>query len=207
MLANQHVLVAEQGRVTERDLSGNVLWKVEGIQPISVQRLANGNTFIPCSNLLVEVDTGRQGHFAGACGRADAGFRARIVAAPQDCWRPADRRLAERGTIVQLDEAGREIKRVRALTGGLIGGGGCNEVLDNGHVLVLSPGVGNITEFDMEGKAVGSFDLPQAAHGFRLPNGHTLVLGMGTKSVELDENWKPIKETMLEALAFRVKRR
>ena len=56
VLANQHVLVAEQGRVTERDLSGNVLWKLEGIQPLSVQRLANGNTFIPCNGLLVEVD-------------------------------------------------------------------------------------------------------------------------------------------------------
>ena len=56
VLANQHVLVAEQGRVTERDLGGNVLWKLEGIQPLSVQRLANGNTFIPCNGLLVEVD-------------------------------------------------------------------------------------------------------------------------------------------------------
>ncbi len=56
VLANQHVLIAEQGRVTERDLNGNVLWKVERIQPISVQRLANGNTFIPCSGLILEVD-------------------------------------------------------------------------------------------------------------------------------------------------------
>ena len=56
VLANQHVLVAEQARVTEREMSGNVLWKVEGIQPVSVQRLANGNTFIPCVGLLLEVD-------------------------------------------------------------------------------------------------------------------------------------------------------
>jgi len=203
VLANQHVLVAEQSRVTERDLSGNVLWKVEGIQPISVQRLPNGNTFIPCNNLLVEVDRAGKDIL-----RVPAGGQAgldRIVAAR----RLPDRRIVafERGTIIQLDEAGREIKRAQAVTGGVIGGAGCNEVLENGHVLVLSPGLGNITEFDMEGKAVGSFDLPQAMHGFRLPNGHTLVLGMGTKSVELDENWKPIKETMLEALAFRVKRR
>ena len=93
------------------------------------------------------------------------------------------------------------------MTSGVIGGAGCNEVLDNGHVLVLSPGFGNITEFDMEGKEVGSFDVPGASHGFRLPNGHTLVTVEGTKYIELDKNWKPIKETMLEAPAFRVKRR
>ncbi len=203
MLANQHVLVAEQGRVTERDLSGNVLWKVEGIQPISVQRLANGNTFIPCSNLLVEVD--RAGKDILRVPAGGQGRLGRIVAAR----RLPDRRIVafERGTIIQLDEAGREIKRVPATNGGVIGGAGCNEVLDNGHVLVSSPGLGNVTEFDMEGKVVGSFDVPQAVHGFRLPNGHTLALGMGNRSVELDENWKPIKETILEAPAFRVKRR
>ena len=39
VLPNQHVLIAEQGRVTERDLSGKVLWKPEAIQPLAVQRL------------------------------------------------------------------------------------------------------------------------------------------------------------------------
>ena len=33
------------------------------------------------------------------------------------------------------------------------------------------------------------------SHGFRLPNGHTLVTAEGTKYIELDKNWKPIKET------------
>ena len=204
VLANQHVLVAEQGRVTERDLSGNVLWKVEGIQPLSVQRLANGNTFIPCPNLLVEVDrAGKDILRAPAGGQANFG---QIVAAR----RLPDRRIVafERGTIVHLDEAGREVKRVPALNnGGVVGGAGCNEVLDNGHVLVSSPGIGDVTEFDMEGKVINRFDLTQALHAFRLSNGHTLALGMGTKSVELDKNWKPIKETLLDVPAFRVKRR
>lgn len=112
-----------------------------------------------------------------------------------------------RQAIIQLDEAGREIKQVPVMIAGLIGGAGCNEVLDNGHVLYLSPGYGNITEFDMEGKQVGSFDQPGASHGFRLPNGHTLVTVQGTKYIELDGNWKPIKETALATPAFRVKRR
>jgi hypothetical protein len=197
VLANHHVLVAEQGRVTERDLSGNVLWKLEGIQPLGVQRLANGNTFIPCNGMLVEVDRAGKDILRVPVGE--------IVAAR----RLPDRRIVafERGSIIQLDEAAREIKRVPAITSGVIGGAGCNEVLDNGHVLVVSPGLGNVTEFDMEGKQVGSFDVPGASHGFRVPNGHTLVTAEGTKSIELDKNWKQIKETMLEAPAFRVKRR
>jgi HEAT repeat protein len=197
VLANQHVLVAERGRVTERDLTGKVLWKLEGIRPLAVQRLAKGNTFIPCTGQLVEVDRAGKDILRVAVGD--------IVAAR----RLPDRRIVafERGSIIQLDEAGREIKRVPAVTSGVIGGAGCNEVLDNGHVLVLSPGLGNITEFDMEGKQVGSFDVPGASHGFRLPNGHTLVTAERTKYVELDKNWKQIKETMLEAPAFRVKRR
>src|SRR5208282_1718828 len=56
VLANGHILVAESNRVTERDVRGTVLWKLEGITPVSVQRLPNGNTFIPCNDVLVEVD-------------------------------------------------------------------------------------------------------------------------------------------------------
>ena len=189
--------------MTERDLQGNVLWKLEGIQPLSVQRLANGNTFIPCRNLLVEVDrAGRDILRVPVGGQMPLGG---IVAAR----RLPDRRIVAlaRPNIIHLDEAGREIKQIPVMIAGLIGGAGCNEVLDNGHVLYLSPGYGNISEFDMEGKQVGSFDLPGASHGFRLPNGHTLAVAQGIKCIELDENWKPIKETMLAEPAFRVKRR
>ena len=85
VLANLHVLVAEQGRVTERDLRGNVLWKLEGIQPVGVQRLANGNTFIPCNGMLVEEDRRGQGHFAGRPWARSS--------RPQTVARLADRRL------------------------------------------------------------------------------------------------------------------
>jgi hypothetical protein len=44
--------------------------------------------------------------------------------------------------VVQLDRTGRELKRTQVMCGGA----GCNEVLDNGHVLALSPGNGNIIE-------------------------------------------------------------
>jgi HEAT repeat protein len=194
VLANQHVLVAEEGRVTERDVGGNVFWKVEGIQPISVQRLPNGNTLIPCNNnLLIEVD------------RLGKEVLRVMVAGIAAAHRLPDGRIVafDRNAIVQLDKEGKEVKRSQVM----IGGAGANEVLDNGHVLTLSPGMGNCTEFDQDGKEINHFDQQGASHAFRLPNGHTLVTINGTKYVELDKDWKPLKETALATPAARVKQR
>jgi outer membrane protein assembly factor BamB len=194
VLANQHVLVAERNRVTERDLRGKVVWQKEVDQPFSVQRLPNGNTFISATNVLLEVD--RAGKIVLSVTVGGQGNAAR---------RLKDGRIVafDRNDVMQLDKAGRVVKRSPVM----VGGAGCNEVLDNGHVLALSPGMGNITEFDEEGKVVGSFDLPGASHGFRLSNGHTLVTVEQNKFVELDKSWKPVKETPLTTPAFRVKRR
>jgi HEAT repeat protein len=193
VLANQHVLVAEQNRVTERDLRGKVLWQKDGIQPLGVQRLANGHTFIPCAGLLLEVD--RAGKEV---------LRAPLQGVAAARRLPDGRIVAfDRASVIQLDKAGREVKRV----GVMVGGAGCNEVLDNGHVLTLSPGMGSLIEFDMDGKEVGRFDQRGASHAFRLPNGHTLLTVAGARYVELDKKWKPVKETALPAPTFRVKRR
>ena len=192
VLANRHILVAEANRVTERDLRGTVLWKLEGIAPVSVQRLPNGNTFIPCNDVLIEVNrSGKDVLRATVAG---------IVAAR----RLPDGRIVAfvRSEIIQLDKAGKEVKRSAVM----IGGAGCNEVLDNGHVLASSPGMGNMIEFDQDGNEINRFEQQGAAHGFRLPNGHTLVMVMGTKYIELDKKLEPIKETALTGDVFRVKR-
>jgi HEAT repeat protein len=191
VLSNRHILVAESDRVSERDLRGKVLWKLEGIAPVSVQRLPNGNTFIPCNNQLIEVDR-----------RGKEVFRAMVAGIAAARRLPDGRIVAfDRNDIIQLDKSGNEVKRSPVM----IGGAGCNEVLDNGHVLALSPGMGNLTEFDQDGTEINHFDQPGAAHAFRLPNGHTLVMVMGTKYVELDKNWQQIKETPLLDNVFRVK--
>ena len=128
VLANQHILVAETNRVTERDLRGTVLWKLEGIAPISVQRLPNGNTFIPCNDQLIEVNRSGKEVLRAMVGGIAAARRL-----------PDGRIIAfDRSEIIQLDKAGKEVKRVAVMCGGA----GCNEVLDNGHVLALSPGNG-----------------------------------------------------------------
>ncbi len=183
--------MAESNRVTERDVRGTVLWKLEGVQPVSVQRLPNGNTFIPCNNVLIEVDR-----------RGKEVLRA-MVAGIAAARRLPDGRIIgfDRNEIIQFDKTGKEVKRAAVM----VGGAGCNEVLDNGHVLTLSPGMGNLTEFDQDGNEVNHFDEPGAAAACRMPNGHTLLMIMGTKYIELDKNWKPIKETPLAGDVFRVK--
>jgi HEAT repeat protein len=195
VLPGQRVLVVEQNRVTERDLRGKVLWQKQIQQPLSVQRLRNGNSFITCPTQLIEMDR--------------AGKEVQKVMLNRGV--KAARRLPDGhivafsfgNEVVHLDRTGRELKRTPVDCGGA----GVNEVLDNGHVLALSPGNGNIIEFDIDGKVVNRFDVQGAAHGFRLPNGHTLVTVGGTKYIELDKKWQPVKETTLPTPAFRVKRR
>ena len=191
VLANQHILVAETNRVTERDMSGTVLWKMEGISPVSIQRLPNGNTFIPCNDMIIEVDR-----------RGKEVFRVMLpgIAAANRLSDGSIVAFAQR-EIVQLDKTGKEVKRSQVM----VGGAGCNEVLDNGHVLTLSPGMGSCVEFDQDGNEINRFDQQGVSHAFRLPNGHTLVTIMGMRYVELDKNWQQIKETPLTGYAFRVK--
>ena len=119
---------------------------------MSVQRLPNGNTFIPCNDQLIEVDR-----------RGKEVFRAMVAGIAAARRLPDGRIVAfDRNEIIQLDKGGNEVKRSPVM----IGGAGCNEVLDNGHVLTLSPGMGNLTEFDQDGTEINHFDQPGAAHAF-----------------------------------------
>ena len=58
---------------------------------------------------------------------------------------------------------------------------------------------------DQDGTEINRFEEQGAAHACRLANGHTLVMIRGTKYVELDKNWKQVKETALTEDVFRVK--
>jgi len=105
--------------------------------------------------------------------------------------------------VVQMDSSG----QILTTTQVFCGGGGHNEVTDSGHVLALSPGNGNIIEFDADGKEVGHYDYQGAMYGFRLPGGHTFVTHESqTEYLELDENWKLVKSTSLDVPTMKVKK-
>jgi HEAT repeat protein len=193
VLSGQRVLVAEPNRVTERNLQGKVLWEKDVPNPRSVQRLRNGNTFIACQNELLEVD--RAGKEVLKVQRPQGVAAARKL--------PDGQIVGYDGRVFLLDRTGQEVKATQVQAGGA----GCNEALDNGHVLVSSPGMGSLIEFDSDGKEVNRFSMSGVTHGFRLPNRHTLVTINGSRYIELDEKWQPIKETPLETATFRVKRR
>jgi hypothetical protein len=193
VLSEQRILVAEQNRITERDRQGRILWQKAAPGPVNVQRLRNGNTFIACFNQLIEVNRAGQ----EVLRIAGQGIRA--------ARKLSDGRIVtyELGQLIQRDPKGNLLKSVRLDAGG----GGCNEILDNGHALICSPGFGNLIEFNPDGQVVQQFNVSGAAHGYRLPNGHTLLTINGTRYVELNAKWQQVKETPLTPPAFRVKRR
>src|SRR5262249_37867373 len=115
VLPGQRVLVAELNRVTVRDLRGKILWEKEIQQPLSVQRLRNGNIFITCPTQLVEVARSGKDVQKVMLSRGVVAARrlpdGRIVA------------FSAGNEVVQLDKTGRELKRTQVDCGGA----GCNE--------------------------------------------------------------------------------
>jgi hypothetical protein len=193
VLSGQRVLIVEQNQVTERNLQGTILWQKQLPGPSSAQRLRNGNTFIVCATQLIEVNRS---------GQEVMKVEMQGVAAARKL---PDGQIVvfNRNEVLKLDKSGKTIKTTPVDCGGA----GCNEVLDNGHVLVSSPGNGNLIEFDADGQEVNRFDMSGVVHGFRLSNGHTLVTIRGSRCVELDAKWQPVKEMTLPSPAFRVKGR
>jgi hypothetical protein len=191
MLQAGIVLVAEQNQITERTITGKVLWKYPVNEPLSAQRLSNGHTFIVCPGSMIEVDR---------AGREVMNLPMNIACAR----RMADGKIVafDRQNVMVLDSQGQLQKTARCNCGG----GGNNEIMDNGHVLALSPGNGNIIEFDQDGAEVGHYDYQGAGYGFRIPGGHVFVTHQsGNEFLELDENWKLLKTTTLDSQTTKVK--
>jgi HEAT repeat protein len=191
LLSGRRILLVEQNQVSERNLQGMILWQKPLAGPRSAQRLRNGNTFIVCANQLIELNRS-----------AEEVCRIDLPAVDAARKLPNGEIVAfNRNEVLKLDKSG----KILVTTPVDCGGAGCNEVLDNGHVLVSSPGNGNLIEFDADGQEVNRFNMPGVVHGYRLSNGHTLVTINGGRCVELDAQWQPVKEIELPGPAFRVK--
>jgi HEAT repeat protein len=189
VLPGNRVLIAEYGsnRVTERNLKGDVLWEKQANNPINVQRLPNGHTFIGCYNQLMEVDR--------------TGKEVVAVAVPQGLL--AARRLrdgqfavvGQGGTFTRMDRAGKVLKSFHI--GQMTLGG--FDVLPNGHILAPQYSFNKVVEYDTNGKQVWSASTPRMpTSASRLPNGRTLVACqdnfMKGVVVELDRNGKKVWE-------------
>lgn len=203
VVENNRVLIAEyMGRkISERDFRGSVLWTraVTG-QPVNVQRLANGNTFIATLNQILEVDRAGKEVYSirNVAGGITAAYRARdgrIVC------------LARNGSrCILMDTNGKALNdfpsnRDGSWTSGI-------DLLSNGHILVTQPNRNRVTEFDRSGKSIIEVNAPMVTTATGLPNGHFLIASSGHhRAFEVDRNGKVVWEYRSSGNIFRARRR
>jgi hypothetical protein len=205
MAARDRVLIVEQNshQVSERDLTGKVIWKKQIIMPNNVQRLPNGNTFVVARNQLVELNGKQEIVFTHQ--RAQ---QADIIAG-QRLRNGEMVYVTQGGTCVRLDATGKEIKTFPV--GRMYYSVGTVEVLPNNHVLVTQKDM--VAEYDGNGGApVWQASVVRPTSAQRLPNGNTLVSSglMATTGVaELDRAGHPVWDYKPAdgALPWRAKRR
>jgi hypothetical protein len=198
VLPGGRVLVAEyvgrghNGRVTERDRTGQVVWEWRvppGDADVKAcRRLDNGHTLIATPEHLVELD------------RADA----RVFS-----WRPSERSrivgarkfpdgqyalLLERGEFVRLDATGKDVASFAVADATQLS---CPngvppgfDVLPGGGVVVPLEDRNTVTMYDAEGRRVWQAAVERPQSAVRLPSGHTLVAS--TKTVA-DPNLQAIE--------------
>jgi HEAT repeat protein len=175
-LPGNRVLVCECGgnRVTERDLKGAITWQFNPPgQPVNVQRLPNGNTFIAVFNgPVMEVDKNSkqiyQFHING-------GVQAAYKTTKGDIWV-----LTQQSTCVKVDTTGKELKRFNLMR--MPNWTSAIDITPKGHILVAQ-GDNQITEYDPEGKVVKQLNSNQNTSATRLSSGHTLVSSYQNQTV------------------------
>jgi HEAT repeat protein len=203
VVPGNRVVIAEYNgrRITERDFHGKVLWSKEGLasQPVNVQRLRGGNTFIATDQQLLEVDRAGKEVYTinNVPGGITAAYRARngnIVC------------LTQNGQCLVMDTTGKQLKsfpsnRNAGWTSGI-------DLLQNGRILITQPDRNKVAEYDGQGKLILEVDAPAATTATGLPNGHILVAShAGQRAFEVDRAGKIVWEYKATGNLFRARRR
>jgi HEAT repeat protein len=201
-LPGDRVLIAEYNnvRVSERNTKGETIWSKQlQWNPVGVQRLANGNTFIASNGQFFEVDK--------------AGKEVSVINRPQGdimaAYKTRDGQivaLTGQGTCIRMDATGKELKSFGI--GGNVNLGGL-ELLANGRILVAMQNNNKVVEFDQDGKSVWEASVAMPSSACRLPNGNTLVASYNQmKLLELDRAGKVVSETTTQGIRpWKVRRR
>jgi hypothetical protein len=199
LLPNGNVLIAEyQGaRVTERTPAGKIVWEKQvGSNPVSCQRLPNGNTFVATVTGLTEFT--RDGKQVYSYAKPYHVFAAVKLRNGHIVY------VHSNGRVVELDRAGKEVRSLNV--GGTNGWGGV-EVLPNGHFLVAQYGANAVVEVDKTGKVVWQCKVMTPALATRLPNGRVLVSSIsGQFLAEFDRSGKEVWRQATKGQPFRVRR-
>jgi HEAT repeat protein len=185
VLRGERILLAEYNasKVTERDFKGKVHWELSFQNPISAERLRNGNTLVAGRNMIVEYDKSKKEIFKITRPNFDI-YGARKLRNGQLVM------VTNAGTVIRMDTKGKEIHSFQA---GSIGYYNCLEVTPNGNILVALYGNNKVAEFDPKGKQVWEATVQWPSSCTRLPNGHTLVACQDTqKIIEFDRKGKEV---------------
>jgi hypothetical protein len=196
------VIIAELNaqRISERDLKGTIIWQQTIQQPLSSQRLPNGNTFLVGRNTLMEVD--REGKQVGT----PINRPGNDIVAAQRFRNGQIAVVTGGGQLVRMDSAGKELKTGRVTPLPYYNGG--VDILPNDHVVVPLYNQNKVVESDNQGKVVweATVTLPNAAR--RLPNGNTLVSSVQSgRVVEINRTGKVVWEYKDNLQPIRASRR
>jgi hypothetical protein len=198
VLPRDRVLVAEylDGRVTERDTKGNILWQYRVNSPTACERLPNGNTFIVSRNQIVEVTPNNKVVFSKT---------GRLISSAKKLRNGEIIMVDTLGNLSRLDRKGKEIKSFQVGRVYFYGG---IDALPNGRVIVPEYQHHKVVEYDAQGKAVWEAKVRFPSSVSRLPNGHTLITSIvDQKLIEVNKDGKVVWEKKLEGRAYQARRR
>lgn len=204
-LRGDRLLIAEYNaqRVLERDRSGKIVWekKVNG-NPVSCQRLANGNTVIATYTHVLEVTPG---------GTERYNLQVNTLTNGQQVYNAVKLRngslaCVTGAAVVLVTPEGKKLKDW------MLGANNFNwssvEELPGGRLLLAFMGTGKVLEIGPDGKPLWEAHVPGCCHAVRLPNGNTLVACMQQqKVVEVNRAGKTVWEKATAGRPFHVRRR
>lgn len=179
VLANGRILIAENSgnRITERDPAGNIKWEYRTPgNPVRVQRLPNGNTFIAMYNNVMEITPDLKVLYNINRGPSFYIFSATKMRNGNVLA------MTAQGMIMEFDPFTNKDVRTPINIGPA--GGWCSaEPLPNGNYLVATMNNSQVREIDHSGKTKMTLNYGGVFRATALPNGNILVASMTTRGV------------------------
>lgn len=202
VLPGGRVLIAEYSghKVTERTFKGEIKWEKAGLpgQPVNVQRLGNGHTFIATDSHVLEVDRMGKEVYSFQVGEGiTAAYKA--SAGQVLC-------LTQNGQCVRMDTRGKHVRtfssnRSAAWTSGL-------DLLPGGRVLITQPNRNKVAEMDGAGKVLREVDAPSVTTATGTADGRVILASNSEGRVwEVDRAGKVVWEQKGLGSPFRARRR
>jgi hypothetical protein len=209
MVGASRVLIAEYlaAKVTERDLKGDIKWEYAcGGNPIGVQRLPNGNTFIVMPGRLVEVDRNKTEVWSYQRQLPDI-VRARKSPKGEVVLVHNNFNGNANSTCLRIDGRTKEtIKSFNVQTIQMIFGN--IDVLPSGNIIIPHYQQQNVREYDPDGAQVKTFNLNWPNSVQRLPNGNTMVTSYSSRQiVEFDANGSQVSTHTVDGLIYNARKR